>query len=841
MRRLPRTLAIYMAASVAYAIVVYVVISLLFTAELVVARLINVPGDPLQFVLSTADRHLISFLLYLAFSLIAALIAYRIATAVTAALGIEERRAAELALVSGLASQLSGKHSRQEIIRSSLGAIREALPKGMTVGFLELDDDAGAFCIPMEDGPASGELPTDRYPLETLPIEIRGQVITERLPLVLTQTDDDDRAWRALVARFPPLVSVRTFALLPLVSNTRLVGVLMLRHPEANMLAPSHLDLVALLAHTISGALENARSIAEAEARADREAVVNKVAKTVRASLDANEVLRRTGEEVGLALNVSRVVVATGATSDDLRVAYCWAAPGVTRFPIGSQRGRIARQAAAENRTIVVHDWELERADRQASPEERQRGGGEARASIAVPIAVAGQLVGALVATQVGRPRTWTGDEVHLLEAVGHELRAAMETARLFQARQRESERMLLLHHASAVLAGQTDPRVILDEILKNAVKLLGQGSASLFIWVPEAKVLRNVRDFNMKEKDATRILRVGQGAAGSAFERIAPVIVNDYQTWPGATKESIAAGLRAAIAVPLVRSGEPIGAIVVRSFDAVGRYTEEDGHLLTLFADQAVSALTAAEAFEQQRAAVGELEQLSMAKSDFISIVSHEFRTPLTGIQGFSEMMRDEDLTPAEIKEFASDINKDALRLNRMITDMLDLDRMESGRMLLHRGEVDINAIIREVAGRVRPNSPRHPIELDLDDRLPVFSGDLDKLTQVVTNLLSNAVKYSPKGGDIRIASHADAGSVEVTVTDHGLGIPAEALEKVFERYSRIESTATRHIQGTGLGLPIVRQIVEMHGGRAWVESEVGKGSVFHFKVPLAALTQAV
>jgi signal transduction histidine kinase len=203
--------------------------------------------------------------------------------------------------------------------------------------------------------------------------------------------------------------------------------------------------------------------------------------------------------------------------------------------------------------------------------------------------------------------------------------------------------------------------------------------------------------------------------------------------------------------------------------------------------------------------------------------------------------MMRDESLTQSEIHEFANDINKDAQRLNRMITDMLDLDRMESGRMVLRREAVDINSIIRDVVDRVRPNAPRHPVTLRLDTRLPPFSGDRDKLTQVVANLLNNAVKYSPDGGDIVITSRAEPGFVQIAVEDHGLGIPEDALERVFERYSRVESSATRHIQGTGLGLPIVRQIVEMHGGRAWVESAVGKGSTFRFTVPLAAVPEAV
>jgi signal transduction histidine kinase len=228
------------------------------------------------------------------------------------------------------------------------------------------------------------------------------------------------------------------------------------------------------------------------------------------------------------------------------------------------------------------------------------------------------------------------------------------------------------------------------------------------------------------------------------------------------------------------------------------------------------------------------EIEQLSKLRSEFVSIVSHEFRTPLTGIQGFSEMMRDEDLTLPEMREYAGDINKDARRLARLITDMLDLDRMESGRMTLNSELIDLNRIVTDTAAQFRLNAAEHPIELDLDPGLPPFLGDADRLTQVVTNLLSNAIKYSPSGGAVELQTNRGDKTVTFTVRDHGMGIPPEQLEKIFDRYSRVETAETRVIQGTGLGLPIVRQIVQLSDGKVWATSELGHGSVFHVQLPL-------
>jgi signal transduction histidine kinase len=232
------------------------------------------------------------------------------------------------------------------------------------------------------------------------------------------------------------------------------------------------------------------------------------------------------------------------------------------------------------------------------------------------------------------------------------------------------------------------------------------------------------------------------------------------------------------------------------------------------------------------------EIEQLSKLRSEFVSIVSHEFRTPLTGIQGFSEMMRDENLTVPEMREYAGDINKDARRLARLITDMLDLDRMESGRMMLNAEPVDLNRIVSDTAAQFRLSAGDHPIELDLDAGLRGLVGDSDRLTQVVTNLVSNAIKYSPSGGVVELRTERAERTVILTVTDHGMGIPTQQLETIFDRYSRVETAETRSIQGTGLGLPIVRQIVQLCKGRVWATSESGQGSVFHVELPLLGAT---
>lgn len=231
----------------------------------------------------------------------------------------------------------------------------------------------------------------------------------------------------------------------------------------------------------------------------------------------------------------------------------------------------------------------------------------------------------------------------------------------------------------------------------------------------------------------------------------------------------------------------------------------------------------------------LAELEKLDHLKSEFTSLVSHEFRTALTGIQGMSELINAGGMTTAEIHEYSGYIFEEALRINRLITDMLDLDRMEAGKMIMRMVPVDLNSTIQAFVNRTAATCTTHSFAVDLDPGQPRVLGDSDRLIQVLTNLVSNAIKYSPAGGEILISSRLSATRAEITVTDHGMGIPSEFIDQLFGRFERYEQNPTKMI-GTGLGLAITRQIVEMHGGKIWVERGATGGSVFHLTIPVHA-----
>jgi signal transduction histidine kinase len=231
-------------------------------------------------------------------------------------------------------------------------------------------------------------------------------------------------------------------------------------------------------------------------------------------------------------------------------------------------------------------------------------------------------------------------------------------------------------------------------------------------------------------------------------------------------------------------------------------------------------------------------LERLNGLKTEFLTRIRHQFRTALVGIQGFSEVIRDSDhLDLTEVRAFASDIYKDAARLDTAFDDMLELDRIETGRAPLKISRVDINGLIEGVVEATRKQSPDHTLDVKLDPTRPTVSCDIDKVSQVLTILLSNAAKYSPAGSSVAVASRTNAEYVEVTVKDQGVGMPPDFDDRLFVGYqqgSAGSSNGLHRSTSAGFGLPIARQIVEMHGGRIWFESAVGQGSEFHFTIPI-------
>lgn len=229
------------------------------------------------------------------------------------------------------------------------------------------------------------------------------------------------------------------------------------------------------------------------------------------------------------------------------------------------------------------------------------------------------------------------------------------------------------------------------------------------------------------------------------------------------------------------------------------------------------------------------EKERVDRLKSDFVSIVSHELRTPLASVQGFAELLLTREPEPEKRRQWLQVMLTESRRLGSLIDDLLNIARIEEGRVELHREPLELGQIAGERLRLFQGGSAKHVLKPDLPHDLPRVMADRSRLERILDNLLSNAIKYSPQGGQITVSARQEGGWVRVSVADRGIGIPRDKLEAVFERFQQLDSFLTRKVGGVGLGLAITKASVELHGGRIWVESEVGKGSTFHFTLPVA------
>ena len=293
------------------------------------------------------------------------------------------------------------------------------------------------------------------------------------------------------------------------------------------------------------------------------------------------------------------------------------------------------------------------------------------------------------------------------------------------------------------------------------------------------------------------------------------------------------------------------IGVISVQSTDQEGRFTEADERLLSTIASAVGVAFHNARLFEDARQARAAAEEADAAKSSFLSTVSHELRTPLTSVLGFAKIIRrrleerlfplipEDDRKIAQAKQQVIEnlgvVVSEGERLTKLIDDVLDLAKIEAGKFTWNMASVSIGEILERATAATSSLLEAKKLSLisDAEPGLPTITGDQDRLIQVVINLISNAVKFTD-AGSITCSAHKREGELVVSVKDSGIGIALADQPKVFEKFKQVGDTLTDKPKGTGLGLPICKEIVEYHGGRIWVESEPGQGSTFSFTLPI-------
>jgi signal transduction histidine kinase len=398
------------------------------------------------------------------------------------------------------------------------------------------------------------------------------------------------------------------------------------------------------------------------------------------------------------------------------------------------------------------------------------------------------------------------------------------------------------LGEVSRAISSTLDLRAVLDSILAHACQLADSGGGAIYVYDPVRRQFDLEAGYRMGEDLIASVrahpIRLGDALVGQCAERREAVQIDDLaQAPPHPLFElHLQAGVRALLAVPLVHQQELIGALVVRR-KRVGAFAEDTVSLLQSFAAQSAVAIQNARLFRELEQKGRELEAASRHKSEFLANMSHELRTPLNAVLGYAELIQDGIYgeVPSKMADVLERIQQNGRHLLGLINDVLDLSKIEAGQLTLSPVDYSMRELVLDVVSATEALAAEKQlaIEVDAPADLPPGRGDERRLTQVLLNLVSNAIKFT-EAGRVSIRAKVEDGSFLVTVSDTGVGIAPEHQVRIFEEFQQVDSSSTRRKGGTGLGLAIAKRIVELHGGRIWVDSTPGQGSTFAFTLPL-------
>jgi GAF domain-containing protein len=683
-----------------------------------------------------------------------------------------------------------------------------------------------------------------------------GEAIRGRAPVVLTDVDTD--GWvpddiRELIRKRGD----RSGVWVPMMREGVALGAIGVTRNDPGSFTDEQIALLKTFADQAVIAIENVRLFKELEARnrdltvaLDQQTATAEVLKVMsRSTFDLQPVLDSLIENAANLCAARRGVIFRRDGDVYRGVAFYNASADLIEFikqhPVTAGRHTITARVALERRTIHV-------ADLQADNEYTYvlRDVDPIRTELGVPMLRGDDILGVIILYKV-EVRPFTDQEIALLQTFADQAVIAIENVRLFkelEARTAELTRsvgeLTALGEVSQALSSTLDLEAVLDTIVSRASQLAGAAGCSIYEYdgAAEQFELRATHNPDADFVEALRAapLRKGEGVMGRATEMREPIQIPDI-TQPGAYRSSvrdtlIRFGYRALLSVPLLREDQIIGSL---SFNrkAPGEFPSEVVDVLKTFATQSALAIQNARLFREIADKSRQLEAASQHKSEFLANMSHELRTPLNAILGFSEVLAQGMFGEINEKqtEYLHDILESGRHLLSLINDILDLSKIEAGRMELELTEFDLPQAIQNALTLVRERALRRGIALHhvIDDRVADIRADERKVKQVLLNLLSNAIKFTPEGGRIDVRAAPADGRVEVSVTDTGVGIAPEDLETVFEEFRQV-GTADKKAEGTGLGLALSRKFIELHGGRIWVTSQVGVGSTFTFTLPV-------
>jgi signal transduction histidine kinase len=448
-----------------------------------------------------------------------------------------------------------------------------------------------------------------------------------------------------------------------------------------------------------------------------------------------------------------------------------------------------------------------------------------------VPLRTGDDTIGSLTLSS-SKPGAYHEQEMWVAQLLGLQVAIALKNIGLFDDAKKRIGQIELVNEIAEKLTSTLDLDLLLNSVAEAIRKNFGYSDVTVFLVDranEEALLVAHSGEYPDFLPQGYR-QKLSQGIVGWVGSQGQRVLANDVSEDPRYMTYEYHS-TRSELAVPIMVDLEIVGVLNVE--DArLQAFDETDAIILEILCDQLGSAIRNAKLYDEVKKANTKLTQLDKMKSDFLGIVSHDFRSPLASIiLAAKALLKRGDFTDQRrLHDYLAIIVDQATKLSHLAEDTLSVTRMESGQLTYLFKVVNVERLFKDAAALVN-FSRRHTLEQSVDNSVAYIKGDQTKLRQVVQNLLSNAVKYSPQGGLIRLlAEDYSKDEIVVSVSDEGIGIPAEQMDRLFKKFSRVDTPEAQEIKGSGLGLWICKEIIQAHGGRIWVESSTGKGSVFRF-----------